>query len=70
MTEEKIVDLRGMAEILSVSVDTVRRKANAGEIPGVKIGNLWRFKPTEVWAALSVKSDPWARSARAKARRQ
>lgn len=67
--EDGIVDLIGMAAFLNVSVDTVRRKANAGQIPGVKVGNLWRFKPSEVWAALGVKSDPWARSAGAKARR-
>lgn len=70
MTDENIVDLIGMAEILKVSVDTVRRKANAGDIPGVRVGNRWRFKPSEVWAALAKESDPWVRSAGSRARRR
>ena len=60
---EHAVDLIGLAEILHVSVDTVRTKANAGELPGFKVGRMWRFMPSVVVAHLSVAADPWQRSA-------
>ena len=69
---EHAVDLIGLAEILHVSVDTVRTKANAGKIPGFKVGRMWRFMPSVVVAHLAIVADPWARSAgskRATARR-
>ena len=59
---EHAVDLIGLAEILHVSVDTVRAKANAGDIPGFKVGRMWRFMPSVVIAHLSVTADPWQRS--------
>lgn len=33
-----------LADYLSFSKNWVYRKAEAGEIPGVKLGNRWRFK--------------------------
>ena len=63
---EHAVDLIGLAEILHVSVDTVRTKANAGDLPGFKVGRMWRFLPSVVIAHLSITADPWQRSAGSK----
>lgn len=63
---EEIVDLEGMAEVLHVSVATVRRKAEEGSIPGMKIGSLWRFSPTRVIERLSEPVDVMTRSAGAR----
>ena len=60
--QEKAVDCRGLAEILATSEFTIRRRAEAGEIPGMKLGRSWRFIPSAVIAHLSAPSDPWKRS--------
>ncbi len=37
-----------LAEYLSFSKNWVYRKAEAGELPGVKLGNRWRFKKSVI----------------------
>lgn len=67
---EEIVNLEELAAILHVSVATVRRKAEDGRIPGMKIGSLWRFSPARVIEGLSKPVDVMERSAGAKKTRQ
>jgi len=42
--EKEVMTAAELAEYLSFSKNWVYRKAEAGEIPGVKLGNRWRFK--------------------------
>jgi excisionase family DNA binding protein len=66
MSEERYLTAPEMGEILHVSADTVRRRAEAGEIPGVRVGRQWRFLAAEVkdhLRLLASARDPWARSA-------
>jgi excisionase family DNA binding protein len=37
-----------LADLLDVHVDTVRRLARAGRLPGYKVGRLWRFAREDV----------------------
>lgn len=37
-----------VAERLQVHVETVLRWARAGELPGAKLGQQWRFRPGDV----------------------
>ena len=46
--EKEVMTAAGLAEYLSFSKNWVYRKAEAGEIPGVKLGNRWRFKRTVI----------------------
>lgn len=46
------VDIERMAEILDVSVPTVRRMVKANEIPFLRFGRLYRFVPNDVLASL------------------
>ena len=39
---------KDLAGYLSFSKNWVYRKAEAGEIPGVKLGNRWRFKKSVI----------------------
>ncbi len=41
------------AEYLRLNREVLRRKAKAGEVPGVKLGAHWRFRPEviEEWLA-------------------
>jgi excisionase family DNA binding protein len=65
-----LVDLTHMAARLAVSNDKVRRMALAGEIPGIKVGRVWRFDADEVIAHLRQPADPWAQSNQSRSRRR
>lgn len=70
-TAEEAVGIPQIARMLGVSTDTVYRKARAGEIPGFKVGGLWRFFPDSVREHLTTpKTDPWRQSARSLARKR
>jgi excisionase family DNA binding protein len=67
---EAAVDVAEMARILGVSMDTVYRQVRAGDIPGFKLGGLWRFFPSKVVAHLERPNDPWQQSNRSRGRRR
>ncbi|MDR7189736.1 excisionase family DNA binding protein [Microbacterium sp. BE35] len=68
---EEAVGIPQIARLLRVSTDTAYRKARTGEIPGFKLGGLWRFFPSEVKAHVTTpKADPWAQSARSRSRKR
>lgn len=68
---EPWVDSLGLAAHVGKSVYTVRRRAQAGEYPGIKDGGEWMFKLSAVDEAISNKmTDPWAQSPRSRGRRR
>lgn len=55
MTTSELLTLDELAAFLKVSRDTVYRMAQQKRIPGVKVGNQWRFAKVEVMEALRNK---------------
>lgn len=51
---EPVWDCEEAAVFLRIHPKTVKRLASAGSLPGFRIGNRWRFRPSEL--------DAWARS--------
>lgn len=47
---EKLLEVEEVADLLRLHVKTVYEKARSGELPGVKIGRGWRFRPSDVAA--------------------
>lgn len=47
------VDIKQMADILNVSVQTVRRMVKANEIPFMRWGGTYKFTPADVIATLN-----------------
>ena len=45
---DPLVTIEQVATYLQVSKDTVYRLAQAGSLPGAKIGQQWRFRKSEV----------------------
>jgi len=41
--EGKVLTTQELSEYLKLNEKTIIKKAQLGEIPGVKIGNQWRF---------------------------
>jgi excisionase family DNA binding protein len=69
--DEEAVGIPQIARLLRVSTDTVYRKARSGDIPGFKLGGLWRFFPSQVKEHMTKpKADPWAQSARSISRKR
>ena len=52
---ERFIDLKQAATLLQLHPDTVKKKTKAGEIPGRKIGRVWKYRVSEL--------DAWVRSA-------
>lgn len=48
MTNKLLVDTRGAAHMLTMSVRSVERLAASGELPSVKIGGLRRFRTLDL----------------------
>jgi PTS system nitrogen regulatory IIA component len=48
MASEEILDVKEVAKILKVSTRTVIRLAERGELVSFKIGDLWRFRRSDV----------------------
>ena len=48
MASEDILDPKEVAQILRVSVRTVVRLAERGEIVAFKVGDLWRFHRSDI----------------------
>jgi len=55
---QALMNAEEVAEWLGLSVETVYRKARAGEIPALRVGRRWRFVrgALERWAA---GEEPW-----------
>jgi len=51
---EPLIDAHEAAHILHLHSATVRQMAGRGEIPGLKIGKVWRFRASSL--------DEWVRS--------
>jgi excisionase family DNA binding protein len=49
---EAPLDIEGIAEVLGVSVPTVRRMIKSGQIPYLKLGRIYRFIAADVVASL------------------
>lgn len=52
---EPVWDCHDASRFLRLHAATVKRMAREGKLPAFRIGNRWRFRPSEL--------DAWARSA-------
>ena len=43
-----LMDLEGVANWLQVSGDMLYRLSRSGQLPGIKIGGVWRFRQSDV----------------------
>jgi excisionase family DNA binding protein len=41
---EPLIDSQQAAALMRVHPETVKRRARRGEIPGIKLGKIWRFR--------------------------
>lgn len=55
---EPLIDCNRAAEIMGLHPKTVKLLAQAGKIPGLKVGSVWRFRESALdeWISLHLKS--------------
>jgi excisionase family DNA binding protein len=55
---EPLIDVAQAARILKLHPVTVREMASRGAIPGMKIGKVWRFRPSSLdeWVTRQLES--------------
>ncbi len=41
---EPLLDSQQAADLMQVHPETLKRRARRGEIPGMKLGKVWRFR--------------------------
>lgn len=56
-SRERWVDVETVAAFLSVTPYWVRKMAVRGEIPGSKFGRYWRFRLSDVDAAMKERAE-------------
>ena len=54
MTEPEVLDLKAAAAFLNLSPEGLRRLALAGEVPGARLGSVWRFSRAALMVAAGV----------------
>lgn len=54
---QEIMTSQEAAEYLRLGIDTLKRKARAGDIPAAKVGRSWRFRKADLDAWLSAGGD-------------
>jgi len=57
---EPLLSSAQAAALLQVHPKTLQKMAREGKVPGWRIGDLWRFRASELdtWLRLEVNSDP------------
>ena len=45
---EKLLDSKEAAQFLAVNTKTLQRLARSGDVRGIKIGKLWRFRKEDL----------------------
>ena len=54
---EELVTVQEVASYLKMNPQTIYRFAQRGRIPAIKVGNRWRFRPTDIEAWLQQEDD-------------
>ena len=70
MSAPDILDADAAAVLLGISLTTMRRLANAGRVPGRKVGREWRFSRQALHNWLAGNQPQAADEARERARSQ
>jgi excisionase family DNA binding protein len=52
---EPLITADRAAELLKLHPKTVKKLAQAGELPGMKIGRVWRFRESSIDAWMSAR---------------
>ncbi len=55
LVDEEMLTAEEVAELLKLSTKTLLRHSREGQVPGMKIGRVWRFQRSELLALLGAR---------------
>jgi excisionase family DNA binding protein len=58
MTDDPLMSVRDLAEYLNVNISTVYQWSQRGQIPAMKVGNLWRYRRSDIEEWLNGRRSP------------
>ena len=48
MPDDQLMSIKELAHYLKVNATTIYLWSNRGQIPAIKVGNLWRYRRSEI----------------------
>jgi PTS system nitrogen regulatory IIA component len=48
MPDDQLMSIKDLASYLNVNVTTIYLWSNRGQIPAIKVGNLWRYRRSDI----------------------
>ena len=48
MTDDQLMSIKELAHYLKVNVTTIYLWSNRGKIPAIRVGNLWRYRRSDI----------------------
>jgi PTS system nitrogen regulatory IIA component len=48
MTDDQLMSVRELADYLNINISTVYTWSQRGQIPAMKVGNMWRYRRSEI----------------------
>jgi PTS system nitrogen regulatory IIA component len=48
MTDDQLMSIKELADYLKVNVTTIYLWSQRGQIPAMKVGNLWRYRRSDI----------------------
>ncbi|MGA2958095.1 MAG: helix-turn-helix domain-containing protein [Thermodesulfobacteriota bacterium] len=67
--EKRLISIREVSELISISQPTINRMIEAKTIPSYKIGKRRLFDPEEIWAWVKKQKDDGKKPRKPKGRR-
>ena len=58
MTDDPLMSVKELAAYLQVDISTVYLWSQRGQIPAMKVGNMWRYRRSEIEEWLNQRRTP------------
>ncbi len=58
MPDDQLMSVKELADYLQVNISTVYLWSQRGQIPAMKVGNMWRYRRSEIEEWLNQRRTP------------
>jgi PTS system nitrogen regulatory IIA component len=58
MTDDQLMSIKELADYLNVTATTIYLWSKRGQIPAMKVGNVWRYRRSDIEAWLNEHHSP------------
>jgi PTS system nitrogen regulatory IIA component len=58
MPDDQLMSVKELADYLQVNISTVYLWSQRGQVPAMKVGNMWRYRRSEIEEWLNQRRSP------------